>query len=723
MADAAAGRSGPFLEIDAERIARITLDDPHRRHNYLTETVMTGLAGLVAQVRDEAETGKVRGLVFYSAKKHSFIAGADVDAIGAVEDPLSGEEAARFGQAIFGEVESLPVPTVAAIDGLCLGGGTELSLACRYRLASDSDRTKIGLPEVQLGILPAWGGTTRLPRLVGLQASLDMMLTGRAVSAAKARRIGLVDAVYPRELFRERVEAFLRDRVEAGPVRTGARRKFFRRVLEDTAPGRRVILRAARKQVMSRTQGHYPAPLTILSVVRRSLGRSVEAALRIEAAAAGELLSSGVSKNLVHVFHLREGAKKLPEDVEGQAADVARLGVLGAGVMGGGIAQLAAYHGVDVRMKDIRHDAVAAGLREASARFREAVERRKLDWREADQRLELISGGLSYHGFASADLVIEAVVERMDVKRSVLQELEAEVGQDCVLATNTSSLSVDEMAAVLNRPERFCGMHFFNPVHRMPLVEVVRGEATGDDAVATVHAFSRSLGKVPVVVRDGPGFLVNRILGPYLNEAGWLLTDGAAGPDVDRAAKSFGMPMGPLRLVDEVGIDIAGHAGATLYEAFGERMAPSPGLQAIGESGRLGRKGDLGFYKYEGGKEQSFDDGVYAALAPAVPASRVAMNDRVIRARLVLAMVNEAARVLEDGIARSAGDVDLAMIMGTGFPPFRGGLLRYADHLHPKTILDRLRKHEDSLGPRFAPAEVIVDMARTGRGFYDAFPP
>ena len=346
-----------------------------------------------------------------------------------------------------------------------------------------------------------------------------------------------------------------------------------------------------------------------------------------------------------------------------------------------------------VRLKDIQHDAVARGLHEARNRFEEAVERRKLTRMEAEQRLERVSGGLTYDGFRSVDMVVEAVVERMDVKRAVLAETERQVSKDCVLTSNTSSLSIDDMATALADRSRFCGMHFFNPVHRMPLVEVVRGTASSPSTLAAVHRFALALGKTPVVVGDGPGFLVNRILGPYLNEAGWLLTDGVEGPQIDRAATDFGMPMGPLRLFDEVGIDVAGHAGRTLHAALGDRLTPAPALVAMGETGRLGKKGGSGFYRYEKGKEDGFDTDVYALLGDALHAPAEPVDDRQVRTRLILAMINEAARVLEDGIARSAGDVDLAMIMGTGFPPFRGGILRYVDQIHVKTVLDRFAAH------------------------------
>ncbi len=712
----------PRLEVDREGIGWVVLDDPERKVNVLTEPVMRHFAAVLEEADALARAGQMRALVVISGKPDSFVAGAEVEAIQAIEDPRAGEAASRLGQAIFMDLEHLPVPTVAAIHGICLGGGTEMALACRYRLASDSPKTKIGLPEVQLGILPAWGGTTRLPRLIGLQAALGMLLTGDTVSASKARRTGLVTQVLPAEIFHDEVAAFARAAAagEAGPPRR--KRSFMQRVLEDTAPGRKVILRTARKQVLSRTGGHYPAPLRILDVLDATLGSSMEKALRRESEVAGELITTPVSKNLIHVFQLRERARKETGAGPGvEPRPVESVAVLGAGVMGGGIAQLLAFRGRRVRMKDIRHEAVSSGLQHARQLFDKAVERRKMSRRDADAAMERISGGVEYHGFAAADLVIEAVVERMDVKRQVLREAEEHVHEGCILATNTSSLSVDAMAEALERPGDFGGLHFFNPVHRMPLVEVVRGERTSDETVATLYRLAVDLGKVPVAVKDGPGFLVNRILGPYLNEAGWLLADGAGIGAIDAAALDFGMPMGPLRLVDEVGIDIARHAGQTLHEAFGERLRPAPPLLAVEESGRLGRKGGRGFYRYEGGKEQGVDEEVYGDLGTSVPAERSTIPKKEIRHRLVLTMINEAARVLEDGIVGRAGDVDLGMIMGTGFPPFRGGLLRFADTLHPRRACTGLQELQERYGVRFQPAPLIQELAAKDRTFYETF--
>lgn len=714
----------PTFQIDADGVAWIIFDDPERPVNVLGQAVMRRFAETLDEARAAGREGRVKAVVIRSGKPGSFIAGADVDAIADLEDPAEAAAQIRLGQAIFMNVETLPVPTVAAIDGVCVGGGLEMALACDHRVVSDSPRTKLGLPEVMLGFLPAWGGTTRLPRLVGLQAALDLLLTGKQIDADKARRIGLAGEVLPHGLFEEKVRAFALMTPGLPRGSSHRKRKLLTRVLDGTAPGRAIVIAMARKKVMASTGGHYPAPLRILELLSAHLGGTVDASLAAEARIGAELVVSTISKNLVHVFHMREASRKTTgvADPSVRPRTIETMGVLGAGVMGGGIAQLAASRGTRVYMKDIRHEAVTGGLQHARELFEKAVKRRRLNRREADQHMELISGGLEYHGLSSADLVVEAVVERLDVKQAVLGEAEQHVRSDCVLASNTSSLSVNAMAKGLAHPERFCGMHFFNPVHRMPLVEVIRGEKTDDESLATVYGFALRLGKVPVVVGDGPGFLVNRILGPYLNEAGFLIGDGGSVAQVDSVAKKFGMPMGPLRLIDEIGIDVSAHAGASLHEALGDRLTPSPVLMALAKTGRLGKKGSTGFYLYNHGKETRVDETIYAELGSAIGGARVKLEARDIRMRLIIQMINEASRILEEGIVRSAQEVDLAMIMGTGFPPFRGGLLRFADTVHPRGILDRIRGLEATCGDRFAPSPTLLKLAADNRTFYEAFP-
>jgi 3-hydroxyacyl-CoA dehydrogenase/enoyl-CoA hydratase/3-hydroxybutyryl-CoA epimerase len=714
--EAAAAPAALTLELDGDGVAWLTFDRPESRVNLLTTAVMERLDGLLAEVEEAVRIGRAKGLVIRSTKPGVFIAGADIGEIAAIVDPREAEAKARDGQRVFRRLEQLPIPTIAVIDGVCMGGGTELALACAYRLATDRPETKIALPEVRLGIIPGFGGTTRLPRLIGPRAALELIVTGKSVSARRAERLGLVDEVLPSAGFDERIRRFTWERIDRGRLRPIRRRSFLDRFLEDTAPGRMVLFRQARQQVLRETGGHYPAPLAAINTIAASLPLPLDEAFEREAHATGRLVATEVSKNLIHVYNLMEGAKKSAPAAEARAVEHAA--VLGAGVMGGGIAQLLAYRGISTRLKDIRTDAIAAGLRHARGLFDRSVRRKRLSRLEADQAMSRISPTLDFSGFGVADVVIEAVVERLDVKKAVLREAEAQVQQGTVLASNTSTLSITEMQHALDIPERCCGMHFFNPVDRMPLVEVIRGAATSDEALATVFKLALRLGKTPVLVEDRPGFLVNRLLAPYLNEAGWLLAEGASIEAVDRALREFGMPMGPFRLLDEVGLDISRHASAILYEAFGDRMSPAEPLLRLAETTRLGRKGGRGFYRYQDGKEKGVDNEIYAELDDAVPAQRVEFAADLIRERTILAMVNEAARALEEEVVRGPGDVDLAMITGTGFPPFRGGLLRYADSLGTPVLLEKLLVLEEAHGVRFQPAPLLRELARSGQGFY-----
>jgi len=718
MSGPASTRAALTLEESGHGVARVVFDDPARSVNVLTRDVMARLDALLDEVVAGAEAGRWRALVIHSGKDGHFVAGADVQAIASVASAAEGQAAAAEGQALFQRLATLPIPTVAAIDGLCLGGGTELALACRARIAADRPETRIGLPEVRLGILPGFGGTTRLPRLVGLQEALGMILTGKTVDARKAERIGLVDERLHPAVLVERAVEVAGAMADGAPAPARGKRPLASRLLEGNPLGRKLILSQARKRVMKETGGHYPAPLAILDEIGALSTLPVERALAREAVVLGRLIVTPESRNLLHVFFLMEAARK--GGLEGaEPQPVKRLAVVGAGVMGGGIAQLAAARGMDVRMKDIRQEALTQGLQHAGTIFDKAVRRRRMKRREADAAMGRIAPTLDYAGFGTVELVVEAVVERMEVKRAVLREVEARVRPGTVLATNTSALSLAQMATALERPGDFCGMHFFNPVHRMPLVEVVRAEGSSSAAVATVFAAARQLDKTPVVVRDAPGFLVNRVLAPYMNEAGWLLADGAGIQEIDRALLDFGMPMGPLRLLDEVGLDVARHAADTLHAAFGERMAPAPPLVALRDTDLLGRKGGRGFYVYEapGGKEEGANGEVLDRIAPDTADGPDA---EAIRERCLLVMVNEAARALEEEVVAGPGDVDLAMIMGTGFPPFRGGLLRWADARGTARTLADLEALAARLGARFEPAPRLRRLGTGDTPFYGA---
>ena len=687
------------LEFDDD-IAWITFDSPGEKVNKLSRAVMERLQTILSELEALPE---VRGAIITSNQDGMFLAGADVAEFQTITDGEIAAEAVRAGQAIMDRVEALPFPVVAAIGGVCLGGGTEIALACDARVGSDHPRFQIGLPEVNLGILPAWGGTTRLPRLIGLKKALDFILRGRGIDAEQAERLGIIDrAVAHAELGRRALE-LLRD-LQNGKKQKQRKASISEWLLTANPIGRAILFSQAKKRVLAQTKGDYPAPLAIIDVLREGR-RSRERSLELEAERAKELLPGDVSKSLVHLFFLNEAAKKDPgTDATPRPVEAAAL--LGAGTMGGGIARILASVDIPVRLKDISPDALGQGLRAARDIFEKRRKRRRplgmTRW-ELDRKMALITTTLDFTGFRRADVVIEAIVEDLTIKKSVLRELEPHVSADCIIATNTSTLSVSDMQSVLDDPARMAGFHFFNPVDRMPLIEVIRGKETDDTTVRSLVALAKRLGKTPVLVNDGPGFLVNRILGPYLNEAEHFLAEYGNVEAIDRAFVDFGMPMGPLRLLDEVGLDVAQKAGKVLKAAFGERTQPSALVDKLVTEGRLGKKAGRGFYRYDGkpGKKETPDATVLAiaGVDPLRNESRVPADELIERALGL--MVAEAARCLDDEIVASAGELDLAMVMGTGFPPFRGGLLRYADGYGVNRIVDNLKKWQDKLGRRF----------------------
>ena len=703
------------LEVDGDDVSRVTFDQPDSKVNLLDTSTMEEFDSLLGELESRIATGKLVAVVLRSGKPSNFVAGADVREIADLRDGEEATAQAREGQRIFRRLDRLAVPTIAAVHGTCLGGGTEMVLACDYRLASDASGTKIGLPEVKLGILPGFGGTTRLPRVCGIQNALDIILAGTSVGADRARRIGLVHRVADSDRFDEAVEEFVRD-VLAGRVRRDAHEKgLLERLLEDTAPGRKLLFWMARRKTLERTGGNYPAPIRALEVIRATYTLSLDEALEVEARALGDLAFTPESRNLTRVFLLtREAKRALPEDVMEARRPVEKLGVVGAGVMGGSIAELAAANDVPVVLKDIDQEPLDDGLRHAKELLEKAARKGVFGEEEAGLKFSLVEGTLSYDPFRDVDLVVEAVVEQMAVKKQVLREVEEVLPEHALVTTNTSSLSVTELASASERPEKVAGLHFFNPVHRMPLVEVVRAEETSQETLATALGFALDMGKNPVVVKDGPGFLVNRLLAPYLNEAGYLLEEGAGVRSVDKALTDYGMPMGPCRLLDEVGLDVAHHVAGVMAEAFGERMKPAGIVDRLLDDGRLGKKGGLGFYVYDDGREKKVDP----ELKRVLPRPEEAPPDASeVRRRCLYLLVNEAAHALEDGIVEEPGMVDLAMVMGTGFPPFRGGPLRWADVEGLDRVVEGLRAFEDRLGPRFHPADLLVRKAERGRTF------
>jgi 3-hydroxyacyl-CoA dehydrogenase/enoyl-CoA hydratase/3-hydroxybutyryl-CoA epimerase len=605
---------------------------------------------------------------------------------------------------VLGRVEGCRVPVVAAIHGSCLGIGTELALACRYRVASDDPKTAIGLPEVMLGILPGAGGTQRLPRLVGLRTALDLILTGRTLKAQRAQRAGLVDELCAAPVL---VEVARRAALALADARLRPERKGIPLVERLLRP---IIFWRARQSVLAKTGGHYPAPLAALEVVEQGTATTLAEGLVLEARAFGRLSVTDESRALVSIFFATQDIKKDTGVPEGTPVrEVGKLGVLGAGLMGSGIACVAAEAGVSVRIKDASLEALGRGLQQARAVYDERRKRRSLNSREVGQRMDRISPSLDLRGLSRAELVIEAVFEDLELKRRVLAEVESVIPASAVFASNTSSIPIREIAHGCRRPSRVLGMHFFSPVPRMPLLEVVVTPETEPAAIATATGFGRRVGKHVIVVRDGPGFYTSRALAAYMNEATRVLEEGVAVDALDRAMTDFGFPVGPCTLLDEVGIDVAARVAGVMQRAFGERMAPPASMASLLADGRKGRKAARGFYSYDGGKKR-VDASVYAVLP--YGSSRRPLDVHRTQQRLVFAFLNEVVRCLEEGILRSPRDGDVGAVFGLGFPPFLGGPFRHLDRLGARFALETMEKL------RFEPAPLLVEMAREGRTFH-----
>jgi 3-hydroxyacyl-CoA dehydrogenase/enoyl-CoA hydratase/3-hydroxybutyryl-CoA epimerase len=688
-------------ELGPDGVLVLTLDVPGEKVNTLGRARIAEFEGVLdALERNPA----VKAAVVRSGKPDSFIAGAEIEDFTRIRSAEEGEALSRAAHAILGRLEGCRVPVVAAIHGGCLGIGTELALACRYRVAADDPKTAIGLPEVMLGIIPGAGGTQRLPRLVGLASALDLILTGRTLKARRALRAGLVDELCAPPILtavaRRAAVALAEGRVQ--PVRAGI--GLRERAL------RPLIFAKAKSSVLAKTGGHYPAPLAAVEVVKRGTATTLAEGLALEAREFGRLSVTDASRALVSIFFATQAIKKdtgVPEGTE--AVEVRKLGVLGAGLMGAGIACVAAEAGVPVRLKDASLEALARGLGQIRGVYEERRRRESLTSLELGQRMDRISPSLDLRGFARADLVIEAVFEDLELKRRVLAEVEGVVPEDCVFATNTSSIPIGDVASGCRRPGRVLGMHFFSPVNKMPLLEVVVTPETEPRATATAAAFGRRLGKHVIVVRDGPGFYTSRALAAYMNEATRMLEEGAAVDALDAAMTRFGFPVGPCALLDEVGIDVAARVAGVMQRAFGERMAPPASMAALLADGRKGRKAARGFYTYDGGKKR-VDESVYALLPHG--AVRRPIDPHQAQQRLVFAFLNESIRCLQEGILRSPRDGDVGAVFGLGFPPFLGGPFRYLDRLGTRFALETMEKL------RFEPAPLLVDLAREGRAFH-----
>ena len=701
------------LERDARGVATISLDVKDVPINVFNDEVARELE----QVLQRIERDKPRALVVRSAKPSGFLAGADVRQIRQLKSEDEVRSVLTAGQQLFDRIERLPFPTIAVIHGPCLGGGLELALACRHRVARDDGQTKLGLPEVQLGLIPGWGGTQRLPRVVGLRRALQMILESSSLSTAKAVKVGLVDLAVPPEQFEGAVERFIEDRLADRPVRRPGR-GILGGLLDGTRPGRAIIFRTARKRIRSR-EADYPALPAALRAVEAGYRGSPADGFAAERGEFARVVFSPTARNLIELFFHRERARKPATWVAADItpAPVRKAVVVGAGTMGAGIAQLVALNGIPVVMKDINDEIVAGGMKKIESLSGDAVAKGALARDAADAALRSITPTAEWGPLAGADIVVEAVIEREDVKRDVFRRLAEQLGPEAVLASNTSALSIARLAETTPNPGRVAGLHFFNPVHKMHLVEVIRAPGTNDATIATLVELVRRLGKVPVVVADSPGFLVNRILFPYLDEA-VRLTIETGRPVADSAAVSFGMPMGPLELLDQIGIDIAADVART-FAALARDVGPTPErFAAMVKDGALGKKAGRGFYEYRDGSITPSRWG-HDPDRPDPPRTDLPRGElTAIQKRLIYPMINEAAKCLEAGVVSEAWVVDLAMVLGTGFAPFRGGPLRTADSLGLSRVVGELEVLRRDHGERFEPAALLRVRAKEGREFY-----
>lgn len=703
-------------------VAVLTIDDPTKGANVLSRPVMEEFATQIAALEKRTD---LTGLVIRSDKPGIFVAGADIREFAASGD-ITREQTiaiATDGRELFRRFSRMPFPVVAAIDGICVGGGAELAVWCDRRILADNPKTQFGFPEVKLGLFPGWGGTVRAPRIVGLYNAIELITSGESIGAKAAVANGMATDTVPSEKLLSAAIALVRTEKATGAYLDD--RKKWDGTIEGLSETELAFLGAtAAGFIQQQTKGQYPAPIAALNLMLESSLVSADEASKMEAEQFSELFNTPISKSLINVFLLTDRNKKDTGtgDKKVTPRPITSVGVVGAGIMGSGIAGACAKRDLPVTIHDTRPAALADGVRKA---LEEASYDKVTKGPSTVKMLKLAPLIRSVDDpveFTRCDLVIEAVVENADVKRQVYAQVEAKLADTVILASNTSAISIGKLAESVKRPDRFCGIHFFNPVRKMPLVEVIRGPKTSDETIAAAVAFAKAVGKSPIVVEDGPGFLVNRLLFPYMNEALELLMSGVSIKAIDGAAKAFGMPMGPITLYDVVGIDTALFAGGVMVEAFPGRFLKTPLMQTMVEQGRLGQKSKKGFFAYpdKGGKKElkgEPDPGFDALLKPFLRTPEK-LDAATIMNRLFLPMLLEATRVLEEKKVRDPRDVDLGLIFGIGFPPFKGGLMFWADTLGAEKIVEMLKPF-DSLGERYKPTPLLLERAKSKKKFYD----
>jgi 3-hydroxyacyl-CoA dehydrogenase/enoyl-CoA hydratase/3-hydroxybutyryl-CoA epimerase len=706
------------FRVDSDGIGRLVLDVPGKKVNTLSLSVLQELEELIDAVKENKD---VRALVFTSAKSESFIAGADLSGFEALStDKVKVENLIRTGHRIYRKMESLSIPTIASINGTCLGGGMELALACSFRIASDHPKTLLGLPEVTLGLIPAWGGTQRAPRLVGFMEGLELILSGKQIPAIKAWRIKLIDSIVRAEFLEVKTEEFIKE-----CLKPEGREKILKRrvkkgiktwLLEKNPLGRMAVAKSAKSKVLKQTKGHYPAPNIALNLITSSFSKDLTTGLEMEihTVLSNWALLRSLSRNLLRLFFTSEALKKDPGAFAGPSTQtIERTGVIGAGIMGAAIAQLFSKMNYPVRMKDKTWELVGKGYGSAWSEYKALILKNRLGQEQALVKWQKIGGTVDYSGFSHVDIVVEAIVENLQVKQDIVKELEEHIPATAIIGTNTSSLTVEEIGSTLKHPERFIGLHFFNPVSRLPLVEVAPSSKTSQETVAAAVDFCRKVGKVPIVVKDEPGFLVNRIFLAGGNEILRMLEEGVPMDLLTKALVDFGMPKDPFAVFDDVGNDINLIVAQNLEKAYGERMKVAGIISAMNQRNLLGKKTGKGFYLYEKDKQRPNPQ-----IKELVSGQQKNPSYEEIQNRVVFLMIDEAARCLQEQVIASAAYLDMALVMGIGFPPYRGGVLSYADDRGIEKVVSLLQSYEKLHGIRFSPCQKLVEMAKSGQTFY-----
>ncbi len=697
------------------KVVILTFNTKGKEVNVFSEPCVLELKSILEELKNEKN---ISGMIITSGKGDSFIAGADIDEISKCKTAEEAEIKAKGLQNVFSMVHDLPFPSVAAIHGVCLGGGLELSLACDWRVATDDSSTKLGLPEIQLGLIPGAGGTQRLPRLIGIQLALDFILTGKKVDGKKALKIGLIDACTPESLLMDKALSFTEKKRSHG---SGQKNSFSQMALEGNFLGRQLVESKARAMVKEKTKGFYPASFKALDAVFDGFSMDLKQGLDYEAQIFGQLAITRECASLIHLYYTTTQLKKNPYKTEGEKVfgsgknKIEQIGVVGAGFMGAGIATVAADKEIRVVMSDPNKEAIGRSLKSIQGYFSKQKERKKIKSFDMERKVSKIHADIKPLGLKKCDVVIEAVFEDLNLKQKILKDLESGTDKNWVFASNTSALPISQIAEISKSPEKILGMHFFSPVEKMPLLEIIVTDKTAPWAAYQAFELGKKLGKQNIVVKDSPGFYTTRALGFYLCEAANLLLEGAPMEKIDKSLTAAGFPVGPITLIDEVGIDVGVHVLETLEKAFPDRITTPPEMKKIIDSGKLGRKNNNGFYAYANGKKGGPDQRVYEILG--VDSRGKHTNDQILD-RCLLVFINESVRSLEEGILFDPASGDVGAVFGLGFPPFWGGPFKYIDYVGAQNIVEKLSQLYDLYGPQFEPAKLLKEKAERGSLFF-----